>query len=442
MLAYGLEPFVDSHLKRVAPGAMDWPDWLHQKWSGRDPRKPVRRTDPATLLRAISEDKTWKYFKDTFPGTAQSDAQELRDCRNDWAHNNSMFTEASTFRLLEVAERLLRLTGANAEADQVRMMRREHQQAAIGIPKQYAAQQSYGHPGSGPTTAASPPTSPSTGKPEARRRGFGNFESATATAGLLVSLFIVMSTVGLIVLSSAGTREMVLVAGAGSALTAATLTVSGVWPSPRRFTVTAVAAGLAAACGGVMLIGTHAGRQIPAAGRSGAGPSAIPSRSSPAPARAYKTQMLVDLPGDPGGAVPPQKKAQEFSKQSFRYSLTYPNLTHDETITYHLPPSYRFFTAMVAIGGQPSQAGSIEHVMFTVIGIRANGSRVQLKVKAVQRPGDPLPIMERISGYTELILETRPSGTDSIQRSAATAVWGNPMLTSPALHGRIFPNRH
>lgn len=434
LLAYGLEPCVESHLKRVAPGGMDWPDWLHQKWSRRDPRKPVRRTDPATLLRAIGEDRTWKYFKDTLPSTAQSDAKELRDWRNDWAHNNSMFTEASTFRLLDIAEHLLRDTGANFEADQIRKLRRVHQQAVIDVPEQYAPQQSHGHQGT--ATTASPrvpaPTLPSREKPRGRY-GFG---SAATTAGLLASLLIVMSTAGLIILSSAAIWEKVLIAGSGSALSAAILTASGVWPIPRRFTVTAVAAGLAAACGGaVPVIGTHAGRQIPSAGRSAPGPSTTSSRSIPAPAPSGESQMLVDLLDNHGRSDAPQIKTREFQGLLYRYSLAYPNLTRGETITYRLPPSYRFFTTLIGISGQ---AGSVRHVAFTVFGIRSDGSQDRLAARAVKLPDDPEQITVKISGCIGLILKTVPNGAGE----NPTAVWATPRLTSSSLHGRIFPNRH
>lgn len=120
LLAEGLEPFVERHLTAVAPGGMDWLEWLSKRLYGPKSTMMVSRSDPLILLRAIVHEE--KVFQGTLSRTELSYAQELWQCRHQWAHN-SLLNDADTHRLLDTMERLLRAVGAVSEADLTRRLR-------------------------------------------------------------------------------------------------------------------------------------------------------------------------------------------------------------------------------------------------------------------------------------------------------------------------------
>ena len=64
----------------------------------------------------------WYPFNQALGRTGESFASELREVRNDWAHN-SPFSDDDAYRALDTGERLLRLVGAAQAADEVRGIR-------------------------------------------------------------------------------------------------------------------------------------------------------------------------------------------------------------------------------------------------------------------------------------------------------------------------------
>lgn len=85
--------------------------------------------DPQVQFRMLTEKsitsshrRGWYPFTDSLGRTGERLASELREVRNAWAHNGS-FTDDDTYRALDTGERLLRIVGATAEADKVRISR-------------------------------------------------------------------------------------------------------------------------------------------------------------------------------------------------------------------------------------------------------------------------------------------------------------------------------
>ncbi len=66
--------------------------------------------------------KGWYPFDDAIGRVGQGYTKELREYRNDWAHNAS-FSDDDAYRCLDTAERLLALVGAPDVADQVKEIR-------------------------------------------------------------------------------------------------------------------------------------------------------------------------------------------------------------------------------------------------------------------------------------------------------------------------------
>lgn len=123
LLGEGLRDVVDEHMQR------EWgPDW-NVEMARRDAEnhsssqiRPIDKDDVHTHLRAITE--FGYYFKDELSRAQQSYAQELREIRNDWAHQNQINTE-DTYRALDSMERLLRAVGSIDSANDVLKLRQE-----------------------------------------------------------------------------------------------------------------------------------------------------------------------------------------------------------------------------------------------------------------------------------------------------------------------------
>ena len=87
--------------------------------------KEYDRLDPQVQLRMLTENiphnlkSGWYPFDDAIGRVGQGYAKELREARNDWAHNKS-FTDDDAYRCLDTAERLLVAIGAPAVADEVK----------------------------------------------------------------------------------------------------------------------------------------------------------------------------------------------------------------------------------------------------------------------------------------------------------------------------------
>ncbi|MDR0284239.1 MAG: DUF499 domain-containing protein [Propionibacteriaceae bacterium] len=117
LLAEGLLDPVDGVMAQVFAGRADW----NEVWAGRDGRsQTLSKTDPAVQLRAITE--FGREFAGTLSRPQQAYASELRQTRNDWAHNEP-FTSDDTTRALDTMERLLLAVNAPDPAEEVRKLR-------------------------------------------------------------------------------------------------------------------------------------------------------------------------------------------------------------------------------------------------------------------------------------------------------------------------------
>ena len=121
ILAEGLHDVVDEVMSRSF-GGFDWP----KKWAEKDaakagvgPKKYEKR-DPQIQLRAITEHGY--EFKDELSRAEQGFASELREARNQWAHNES-FSSDDAARVLDTIERLLKAANAVDSAEDVRKLR-------------------------------------------------------------------------------------------------------------------------------------------------------------------------------------------------------------------------------------------------------------------------------------------------------------------------------
>jgi predicted AAA+ superfamily ATPase len=147
LLGAGLRPFVDSVMSASVPAGRDWVELL-------DARNNQRRgtnfssspDDPRFLLSVITDE--WRLFKDKLSRAEQSFASELRDTGNRWGHGTA-FSGDDTYRALDTMERLLTAVGATAEADEVRKLRRDAQQAAFASETRRAVQAVTGVEGHG-----------------------------------------------------------------------------------------------------------------------------------------------------------------------------------------------------------------------------------------------------------------------------------------------------
>lgn len=132
ILAEALDPFIDRVVTPQLPaGAKDWTVALAARDADNGRVGNVyERTDPQLQFRAILEPlPTIGYaFNNALSRTEQGYVREIKDARNDWAHNRP-FTGDQARRALETIELLLRPTGAVKDADQVRTMRREIERA-------------------------------------------------------------------------------------------------------------------------------------------------------------------------------------------------------------------------------------------------------------------------------------------------------------------------
>jgi predicted AAA+ superfamily ATPase len=147
LLGAGLRPFVDSVMSASVPGGRDWVELL-------DARDNQRRgtsfrnspDDPRFLLKVITDE--WRLFKDKLSRAEQSFASELRDTGNKWGHG-AAFSADDTYRALDTMERLLTAVDATTEADAVRKLRRDAQQAAFASETRRAVQAVTGVEGHG-----------------------------------------------------------------------------------------------------------------------------------------------------------------------------------------------------------------------------------------------------------------------------------------------------
>jgi len=129
LLAGGLSPFVDRHMTAAAPQGQGWIQLLANRDEARHgSAKNYSANDPRFLLKVITEE--WRAFGSALSRVESSYASELRDVGNRCAHDPSISTE-DTSRALDTIERLLTAVGAVEQAEEVGVIRLDHQRAAF-----------------------------------------------------------------------------------------------------------------------------------------------------------------------------------------------------------------------------------------------------------------------------------------------------------------------
>ena len=121
LLASGLRPFVERELKSQLGD--NWHNGLStaENRPGRPTPKPANLDDPQVLLSVLWDQ--WNIvFRNVLGPTERSIVSELRNTRNQWAHNEQ-FSSNDAIRALDSIERLLNAVSAADAAAQVGQMR-------------------------------------------------------------------------------------------------------------------------------------------------------------------------------------------------------------------------------------------------------------------------------------------------------------------------------
>ena len=132
VLAPALDDFIATVVGQGDPslGAV-WTKLVQAKDSknGAPSTKSYDALDPQVQFRILTEGNItagfkpgWYPFNQAIGRTGETFASELREVRNEWAHNGT-FTDDDAYRALDTGERLLKLIGAAKEADEVRGIR-------------------------------------------------------------------------------------------------------------------------------------------------------------------------------------------------------------------------------------------------------------------------------------------------------------------------------
>ena len=107
LLAKGLGPFVDRHMKGTVKKDQDWAEVFVR--SSRDPNREYSVEDPSFLLNVMID--CWRgNFERQMPRSCKNLLFTLRDRRNDWAHNrqikahDAQFTLSGILTLLEAVD--------------------------------------------------------------------------------------------------------------------------------------------------------------------------------------------------------------------------------------------------------------------------------------------------------------------------------------------------
>src|SRR6478609_2271538 len=128
-----LAPVLDDFIARsVAPQLPEGASWtalvaMKDKKKGVE-GKEYDPLDPQVQLRMLTENipnslkPGWYPFDDAIGRVGQGYSKELREARNDWAHNKS-FSDDDAYRSLDTAERLLVSIGSPSVADEVKAIR-------------------------------------------------------------------------------------------------------------------------------------------------------------------------------------------------------------------------------------------------------------------------------------------------------------------------------
>lgn len=119
LLATGLGPYVDRRMRASNPVETDW---IRKYVETSRHKGPASLKDPSFLLKVMAD--CWKVaFSAELPWLARNYVFELRNIRNDWAHNEE-FTTDEALRALDTVERLLVAIDA-LKASQVRLAKED-----------------------------------------------------------------------------------------------------------------------------------------------------------------------------------------------------------------------------------------------------------------------------------------------------------------------------
>ncbi len=129
LLAPALDDFIARSVAPQLPEGASWTTLVAMK----DKKKGIEgkeydRLDPLVQLRMLTENiphnlkSGWYPFDDAIGRVGQGYSKELREARNEWAHNKS-FSDDDAYRCLDTAERLLAAVGAPQVADDVKAIR-------------------------------------------------------------------------------------------------------------------------------------------------------------------------------------------------------------------------------------------------------------------------------------------------------------------------------
>jgi len=125
VLQRGLLPFVDERMTAAAQGGHDWVALLEARDAHRHgTAKTYSRGDVRFLLRVLTEE--WRAFDKDLNRAQSALATELREVGNRWAHDAQLSSD-DVYRALDTTERLLTAIGQPALAEEVAVMRRDHQ---------------------------------------------------------------------------------------------------------------------------------------------------------------------------------------------------------------------------------------------------------------------------------------------------------------------------
>jgi hypothetical protein len=127
LLIDGLGPFVEQTMRAVLPPEVTWTSVLERKDRVAGRRGGVYSPgDLSLLLRVLTErlGELGYPFDGLLTRQAQAYAREMREVRNQWAHNQP-FAAPAAYRAVDSAELLLRSIGAIAPADALAALKQE-----------------------------------------------------------------------------------------------------------------------------------------------------------------------------------------------------------------------------------------------------------------------------------------------------------------------------
>ncbi|ORW93958.1 AAA family ATPase [Mycobacterium sp. IEC1808] len=132
-MAPALDDFIASIVGQGNPSlGAEWTKLVQGKdiKNGVPATKTYEPLDPQVQFRMLTEAnitggyrKGWYPFDEALGKAGKSYAIELREVRNAWAHHGSTFSDDDAYRALDTGERLVKLIGAAAVADEIRGIR-------------------------------------------------------------------------------------------------------------------------------------------------------------------------------------------------------------------------------------------------------------------------------------------------------------------------------